>query len=105
MRAPSLRGVLIAVAAVAVLAGGSLLTRHGPIGGNAKGTQLFVYRDGERHAIDPSLAGRGGVVSPDGSRVVLQRDERLLVVLDAATLRPLAQLRLDRRGALLDWRS
>src|SRR4051794_17465609 len=34
MRAPGLRVVLIAVAAVAVLAGGSLLTRHGPIGGS-----------------------------------------------------------------------
>jgi hypothetical protein len=81
-------------------------SRDGKVGlvGKAQATQLFVYREDGRHAIDPSLAGRSGVVSPDGSRVVLQRDEQLLVVLDAATLRPLAQLRLERRGALLDWR-
>jgi hypothetical protein len=44
------------------------------------------------------------VVSPDGARVVLQRDALLLVVLDAATLRPLQQLQLDRDAELLDWR-
>ena len=71
----------------------------------AAGTRLFVYRDGKPHGIDESLATRAGLVSPDGKRVLIQRDSRLLIELDATTLRPLGRLELDRRGELLDWRS
>ena len=71
----------------------------------AAGTKLLVYRDGTPHDIDQALATRGGLVSPDGTRVLVQRDARLLIELDAATLRPLGRLLLDRRGELLDWRS
>jgi hypothetical protein len=71
----------------------------------AAGPKLFLYRDGRPHGIDQSLATRGGLVSPDGKRVLVQRDSRLLIELDATTLRPLGRLQLDRRGELLDWRS
>jgi hypothetical protein len=71
----------------------------------AAGTRLIVYRDGTPHDIDQALATRGGLVSPDGRHVLVQRDARLLVELDAVTLRPLGRLLLDRRGELLDWRS
>src|SRR5262249_39992453 len=66
---------------------------------------MVVYRDGVPHAIDTSLASRGGVVAPDGKRLLLQRDNRTLLVLDATTLRPVARLELVTRSELLDWRS
>ena len=66
--------------------------------------RMFVYRDGVRHEIDGALGTQGGVVAPDGRRLVLQRDNRTLLELDAATLRPLARLELGTRGQLLDWR-
>jgi hypothetical protein len=66
--------------------------------------RMFVYRDGVRHAIDAALATRGGVVAPDGRRLLLQRDNLVLLELDAATLRPLARLQLGTRSELLDWR-
>ena len=71
----------------------------------AAGTRLILYRDGKPHDIDQALATRGGLVSPDGRQVLVQRDARLLIELDATTLRPLGRLLLDRRGELLDWRS
>ncbi len=70
----------------------------------ARAHLAVVARDGERRAIDPALASRGGTFSPDGRHLLLQRDADLLIALDAATLRPLARVDLDPEAELLDWR-
>jgi hypothetical protein len=48
--------------------------------------------------------GTLATLEPDGTRLLVQYDEDLLVVLDAATLPPLARLPLDIDAALVDWR-
>jgi hypothetical protein len=64
-------------------------------------THLFVYRDGVRRAIDSDIATTGGMVSPDGRRLLLPHGPKVVVVLDAATLRPLARLDLQREFPLV----
>lgn len=90
------------------LAGGLLLgaSRDGDVAllSDASGTQLTVLAGDARRDIDPALAGSGGAVAPDGTRLLVQRDESLLVELDVATLRPVAQIALDPPGQLFDWR-
>jgi hypothetical protein len=70
----------------------------------ARAHLAVMLRDGTRRAIDPSLASRGGALSPDGRHLLLEHDDRLLLDLDVATLRPLARIDLDPRAQLLDWR-
>lgn len=69
------------------------------------GPRLIIYRDGTAHPIDSSVATRGGVVSPDGTLLLVQHDQEVLIVLDAATLRPLARLPINAYASLRDWRS
>jgi hypothetical protein len=69
------------------------------------GGRLVVYRQGTAHVIDGSLATGAGAVAADGTRVLVAHDESLLVLLNAATLQPVARLRIDPAAALLDWRS
>ena len=64
--------------------------------------QLFVYYRGEWHAIGLEVVG-GGVVAPDGRRILLQHDDNTMIEIDPATRRPLARLETD--GFVLDWRS
>ena len=70
----------------------------------ARAHLAVMLRDGTRRSIDPTLASRGGALSPDGRHLLLQHDDRLLLDLDAATLQPLARIDLDPRAELLDWR-
>jgi hypothetical protein len=86
----------------AILLGAS---RDGRVALLSVGAGLIVERDGTAHPVDPAVATRGGVVAPDGSRVLVQHDQTLLVVLDAATLRPVANLPLGDRADVRDWRS
>lgn len=69
--------------------------------------ELAVYRDGVSHALGNELTGRSpsGVVAPDGSRILLQRDREAGIVIDAATLRPLSRLEIVDGDYVFDWRS
>jgi hypothetical protein len=67
-------------------------------------TQLTVYRDGVGHELPLALPMTGGVVAPDGRHVIIQTDASLLVILDAATLRPVARLTLRQPGNVVTWR-
>jgi hypothetical protein len=65
--------------------------------------RLRLYRDGVAHRIDRALAVHGGVVSADGTRLLLQSGDRSIVEIDAATLRPLARLDLQTDMVVNDW--
>jgi hypothetical protein len=46
---------------------------------------------------------QGGLVSPDGTRLLLQSGDRRLVEVDAVSLRPLAVLQLQTDMTVEDW--
>jgi len=74
--------------------------------GNGTGLGLFLYRNRVARPIATTLATHAGTVSPDGSRLLVQHGDRELVVLDTATLRPLARLELTVAPDIsLDWHS
>ncbi len=87
--------------------GGTVLSasRDGGVVLFATDRRLVVYRDGTAHPIDGTVATRGGVLSPDGTMLLVQHEQDLLILLDAVTLRPLARLPIHARANLRDWRS
>jgi hypothetical protein len=70
----------------------------------ARAHLAVMARDGTRRQIEPALASRGGAFAPDGEHLLVQRDGDLLILLDAATLQPLARVDLQPEAELLDWR-
>ncbi len=72
---------------------------------DATQTHLTVHVHGVSHRIDIALATTGGAVAPDGRTILLQHGPSLLIVLDAATLRPIARLDLSAGAQLVDWLS
>jgi hypothetical protein len=70
--------------------------------------ELVVHHSGVSHALSKDLTGvsGGGVVAPDGGRILLQRDDRKgAIVIDAATRRPLARLEIVSADVVFDWRT
>ncbi len=71
--------------------------------GEADGPQLNEAL-GPFVVTDDSTRSAGAWPSPDGSRIAVQHGVDWLLILDAATLRPLARLPLPDRSVVLGWR-
>ena len=65
-----------------------------------------MYHDGVANPVAAALSGDsgGGVVAPDGRRILIQRDRDPPIEIDAATRRPLGRLDLGFDGYVIDWR-
>src|SRR5262249_2653150 len=69
--------------------------------------ELVVHHRGVPHFLSKDLTGvaGSGVVSPDGGRILFQRDRGAAIVIDAATRRPLARLDIVAGAEVFNWRT